>query len=50
MNKEKRGKLLPKYAVIPLLCVVILNQVVYNGAMIITKNWPHYNLEIALDR
>lgn len=42
--------LIPKYSIVPLIFVAVWNQVLYSGAMIITKNWTHYNMETSLDR
>lgn len=47
--KEKK-RLIPKYSIIPLGMVVIWNQLVYGGAMLLTKNWKHYNFETILDK
>lgn len=47
---EKIYKVLPKYAVIPILSSLILNCLVYWGSRIITGNMYHYDLSIGIDR
>ncbi len=48
--KEKFSKLLPDYARLPLLLVVVWNQSVYYGARLLTMNRYHYNIELDIDR
>lgn len=43
-------KLIPSYAVCPLLVMVTFNMVIYVGAEILTKHRVHYNLTTSLDR
>lgn len=46
--KRKRAWI-PKYAIAPLLFLAVWNQVLYSGAMFLTRNRVHYNLETGLD-
>lgn len=48
MNK-KIHKYLPKYAVIPLLSVLIVNVITYNVSKIITNSFVHYNISSFFD-
>lgn len=45
---KKTGKLIPNYAWVPLTTEVLLNGVVYWGAMKLTQNRYHYNMTIPL--
>ena len=49
MKKKKKFSLVPSYSVIPLIVIVVWNQLVYSGAMFLTRNWPHYNFELGID-
>ena len=49
MKGKKRISLVPVYAVAPLIAIVVWNQLVYSGAMFLTRNWPHYNFELEID-
>lgn len=48
--KEKLDKLLPKFARLPLLTVLLLNFAVYYITKIVTVNEQHFDLTIPLDR
>ena len=48
--KNKLSQLLPDYARLPLILVVIWNQSVYYGARLLTMNRYHYNIELTIDR
>lgn len=48
--KNKLSQLLPDYARLPLILVVIWNQSVYYGARLLTTNRYHYNIELTIDR
>lgn len=41
--------MIPRYAYVPLVIEVLLNSVVYWGAMKLTAGRYHYNMEVALD-
>ena len=47
--KEKLFKLLPKYTIIPLVILMLLNFAVYWGTKPINSGWYHYDLTIPLD-
>lgn len=47
--KKKLFKIVPKYAIIPLISMVILNFLVYNGSNFLVGSHYHYNLAIKLD-
>lgn len=47
--KEKRRQIIPKYAYIPLLTMLIMNFIVYNGSKIFTNSLYHYNASIIID-
>lgn len=47
--KQKLFELVPKYAVIPLISMVILNFLVYNGSNLLVGHMHHYNFSIKLD-
>lgn len=49
MKEKKKNPLVPSYAIVPLITIVVWNQLVYSGAMFLTRNWPHYNLELGID-
>jgi hypothetical protein len=44
------GGLIPAYARLPLVTALVWNGVVYYGARLLTQSWPHYTLELAIDR
>lgn len=46
---KNKFQIVPGYSVIPLLLVVVWNQLVYSGAMFLTRDWYHYNVELPLD-
>lgn len=48
MNQAK--KLIPSYAVIPLLLCVLVNFSVYIGTDALTEQWKHYDLTLPFDR
>lgn len=43
-------KVMPGYALVPLIFCFAYNCLVYEGAMMITKNWTHYDLTMGVDR
>lgn len=43
------NKVIPMFSVVPLLSVVIINFIVYNGAPIIARNIPHHVFSVPLD-
>lgn len=47
--KQKLFELVPKYAVIPLISMVILNFLVYNGSNFLVGSRFHYSLALKLD-
>lgn len=47
--KEKSKKIIPKYAYIPLLTMLIMNILVYNGSKIFTNSLYHYNASTFID-
>lgn len=49
-KKKKLNSLIPEYAVIPLLMIVGVNGLVYNGAGKLAENWKHYDLTTPFDR
>lgn len=49
MKRKSKISLVPSYSVAPLIIIVVWNQLVYSGAMLITRNWTHYNLELEID-
>lgn len=50
MIEKKKFRFIPEYSVFPLILVVVWNQLVYSGAMFLTKNWTHYNFELGIDQ
>lgn len=46
----QRTPLVPAYCVIPLFGVVVWNMLVYSGAMYITEDWYHHNIEFGIDK
>lgn len=46
---KKIKNIIPKYAIIPLLLVVLLNFLVYNGSKVISNHLFHYDFSIFLD-
>lgn len=52
MKKWKKAmtKLIPSYAIVPLLACVAVNFGVYIGTDLITEKWRHYDLTLAVDR
>lgn len=48
--KEKSKKIIPKYACVPLLTMLIMNFVVYNGSKIFTNSLYHYNASTFIDK
>lgn len=48
--KNKLSQLLPDYARLPLILVVIWNQSVYYGSRLLTTNRYHYNIELTIDK
>lgn len=46
-RKERLGRILPLYSVLPILVSLILNQVVYYGARLLMQNGRHYDMSIA---
>ena len=48
LNDKKR--LIPKYAVIPLICVFIVNMLSYMGSRAIAVNFHHYDLSLPIDQ
>ena len=48
--KEKIQKLIPAYAVVPLLTCLAVNFLVYAGIAPIADGWKHYDLTTAFDR
>lgn len=49
MNTNK-PKLIPKYAYIPLITMVLMNFLVYSGSKFITNSFPHYNASLLIDK
>lgn len=47
--KKFFDKVIPKYAVVPLLLLVLMNTVTYNGSKIITNHMFHHNAAIFID-
>lgn len=47
--KWKFEKIIPKYAYIPLMAMVLMNVLTYNGSKLITNYFYHYNASIFLD-
>lgn len=41
---------IPDYARLPLVFVVIWNQMVYYGSKLLADNWSHHDLTTAFDR
>ena len=50
MKEKKKISLIPSYSVVPLIVIVVWNQLVYSGAMFLTRNWPHYSFELGIDQ
>lgn len=52
MKKTKHilKKLLPDYAVVPLLFCLCVNGLVYNGTGLLAASWKHYDFTMAFDR
>lgn len=50
MVENRKFRLVPEYSIFPLILVVVWNQLVYSGAMFLTKGWPHYNFELSIDQ
>lgn len=48
--KRKINQIIPRYAYFPLLAMVIMNIVVYNGSKIFTNSFYHYNASIFIDQ
>lgn len=46
----KLKKIIPAYAVFPLLSCLAVNFIVYMGTDRITENWKHYDLTLPIDR
>lgn len=44
------NRIIPLYALLPLIFEFLLNTVVYVGAKLIAGNWVHHNLETAIDQ
>ena len=40
-------RILPLYGILPILCSVLFNIVVYFGNRLITSGWPHYDLSLS---
>ena len=50
MVLEKIKKLIPAYAVFPLMSVVLVNFTVYSGVSRLADSWKHYDLTTSFDR
>ncbi|MGI6500776.1 MAG: phosphatase PAP2 family protein [Anaerostipes sp.] len=53
MMKDNRVNLfgvIPKYAVIPLICSFLFNSLIYSGTMMLCKNLKHYDFTTGFDR
>lgn len=48
MKRIKR--IVPKYAIVPLVIVVLLNTLVYNGSKLISMHLVHYDFSIFIDK
>lgn len=46
---EKIKKIVPKYAIVPLLIVVLLNTLVYNGSKVISSHLTHFSFSTLID-
>ena len=44
--KRTLSRILPLYGVLPILCSVLFNFIVYFGNRIVTSGWTHYDLSI----
>ena len=42
-------KILPPYAVLPLLCCPVLNMLVYNGGQLLAKGHKHYDFTLPIE-
>ena len=47
--KKTLGKIIPKYAILPLFLLVFMNAITYNGSKIITNSMVHHNASIFID-
>lgn len=47
--KEKLDKYIPRYCRIPLLIIVLMNFITYNGTKIISSHLKHYDFSILID-
>lgn len=45
----KPTKIIPKYAVLPLIAVFVFNMIAYYGGFVFAKDAYHYNISVALD-
>ena len=43
------NKLLPSYAILPLICCPILNLLVYNGGQLLAKGHKHYDFTLPME-
>lgn len=48
--KKKLLNLIPSYAILPLILVVVVNFLVYIGAGQLAADWTHYDLTLPFDR
>lgn len=47
--RDRIGRIIPEFALIPLVAEFALNTAVYTGAKIIAGGWHHYNFETRFD-
>jgi len=47
--KQKISKIIPSYAFIPLISVILMNSITYHGVQIFTRHMMHHSLAIWLD-
>ena len=48
--KKKITKILPEYAILPIILMLALNVFTYNGTRLFTKGLYHYDLTLPIDR
>lgn len=49
MNKKHMNRIIPRYTIVPLICALLLQFLVYDGAKLLMMGVPHYNFEYGLD-
>ena len=49
MEEKHLLRFLPLYGVLPIVCSVLFNLLVYSGNRVLTSGWKHYDLSLPID-